>query len=151
MGEIPEINHKIVDIIQKNMDKYPMDLSDVRWMMQDILKAFEDAGYATVRKDRYRDEIGREYNQYTIKYSDGSGEFVRVPKFEYMTGAEWYEQFETELASRYNGKTKEGNYYSALDAARKAAGILQAPANTPSIQEEAHSQPPQTNGDILEP
>jgi hypothetical protein len=34
---------------------------------------------ATVRKDLWRDETGNEFTQYTIKYADGSGEFVRIP------------------------------------------------------------------------
>lgn len=54
-----------------------------------IKKAFKDAGYATVTKIVYRDELGREYLQHTLNYADGSGEFVRVPQFQFMTADEW--------------------------------------------------------------
>lgn len=53
--------------------------TNVDQAVADIEKVYADAGYATVRKDPYRDRDETEYTQYTINYADGSGEFVRIP------------------------------------------------------------------------
>lgn len=87
--------------------------------VEEIKQVFADEGYVTVDKRIYRDEYGRHYLQYTLP-----NEYVRVPQFSYMTGKEWYERFEEELAET----TKHWLFESfdrskVLEAAKKASGI----------------------------
>lgn len=124
--------------------------------IRELKQVFADAGYATVRKDRYRDEQGKEFQQYTIQYADGSGQFVRVPSFEYMTGSEWYERFIGEMEKLIEITHTKQDFTEAIIAASTAAGIPQSPetAQDSHIQDEAHSQSPQTDNSssaILEP
>lgn len=117
-----------------------LDDHDRLQFIEDIKRAFIDAGYVTVHKDRYRDEQHREYVQYTIERSDGSGELVRVPQFAFMTGQEWYDRFYKELGTLEPDQkfleaatiTQLARYIenSVMQAAKKAAGLGDEDATT---------------------
>ncbi len=107
-----------------------------------IKQAFADEGYATVRKDGYRDRDGKEYTQYTIKYPDGTGEFARVPfpRVEdattyplvwaksngYKTGQEWYDRFTEEVNKEMIVNPHENitdQPLRIIEAAKKASNL----------------------------
>jgi hypothetical protein len=123
-----------IDFVMRSLGIYVKDLVPksvttplVDKYIAQIDQAYREAGYATVRKDKYRDELGREYTQHTINYPDGSGEFVRVPQFEYMTGQEFYERFNNQLKtliSHGDGEIWMGwGCNEVRAAAKRAAGL----------------------------
>lgn len=98
--------------------------------IKQIKQGLQEAGYAQVDKRKYRDELGREYIQYTITYADGSGEYARVPQFDLMTPQEWYDRFKKELKGKIfpNHCTEDivnvaGTLEECRAAARKASGL----------------------------
>jgi hypothetical protein len=124
------LDEKLQQIIVDSLKEYRPEGKPVAEIVKEIKRALKDAGYATIDKRSYRDELGRVYAQYTIKYPDGSGEFVKAPQFAFMTGQEWYERYEEDLKGvtfphhcRDDLVNVAGAVERCKNAAKKAADI----------------------------
>lgn len=103
----------------------PPEASELKTVEQ-IKQAFIDDGWSKVDKRQYRDDKGRQYEQFTF-----DGGYVRIPKFEMMTGQEWYDRFEKEMIGlvlpycvKHDGdKYVKNAAEEALKAAKRASGI----------------------------